>query len=105
MRWNDQPRLVLELYLLKLAQPFVPLSELVERLEKIEKNIPFDEPKDHSYPAKQNVEQSLNNVRQEHAVQNGPGAGQKTAGAGYTDRSLRLVISSNIERTYPFCGL
>ena len=54
MRWNDQPRLTMELYLLKLAQPYVPLSDLVERLEKIENNIPFDEPETPSISVKKN---------------------------------------------------
>jgi DNA polymerase-3 subunit gamma/tau len=40
MRWSDQPRLVLELYLLKLAQPFAGVKELMARLEKLEKNLP-----------------------------------------------------------------
>lgn len=49
MRWNDQPRLTFELYLLKLAQPYASVSELVERLEKLEQNIPFDEPETPAY--------------------------------------------------------
>jgi DNA polymerase-3 subunit gamma/tau len=42
MRWSDQPRLILELALLRLAQPYAQVAELVERLEKLEKNIPLD---------------------------------------------------------------
>lgn len=42
MRWSDQARLVLELYLLKIAQPYAGITELVERLEKMEKNMPVD---------------------------------------------------------------
>jgi len=37
MRWNDNPRLVLELYSLRLAQPFVDAGELIRRIEQIEK--------------------------------------------------------------------
>jgi DNA polymerase III subunit gamma/tau len=36
MRWSDQPRLVMELYLLKIAEPYVAADELVKRLEKLE---------------------------------------------------------------------
>jgi len=38
MRWNDNPRLVLELYSLRLTQPFVDAGELLRRLEQLEKN-------------------------------------------------------------------
>ncbi|MCB4792083.1 MAG: DNA polymerase III subunit gamma/tau [Elusimicrobia bacterium] len=45
MRWNAQPRLILELYLLRVAQPYASVSELVEKLENLEKNLPMtDEP-------------------------------------------------------------
>lgn len=37
MRWNDNPRLVLELYSLRLTQPFVDAGELLRRLEELEK--------------------------------------------------------------------
>lgn len=36
MRWNDNPRLVLELYALRLTQPFVDAAELLQRIEKLE---------------------------------------------------------------------
>jgi len=37
MRWNDNPQLVLELYALRLTQPFVDAGELLKRLEQLEK--------------------------------------------------------------------
>lgn len=43
MRWNDQPRLVFELYMLKLSEPYAAVHELVERLEKLEKGLPVRE--------------------------------------------------------------
>jgi DNA polymerase-3 subunit gamma/tau len=36
-RWNDNPRLVLELYSLRLTQPFVDAGELIRRIENLEK--------------------------------------------------------------------
>jgi DNA polymerase-3 subunit gamma/tau len=33
MRWSEQPRIILELFLLKLAQPYVDANELMEKLE------------------------------------------------------------------------
>lgn len=44
MRWNAEPRLILELYLLRIAQPYVSVAELVDRLESLEKNMPLEEP-------------------------------------------------------------
>jgi len=37
MRWNDNPRLVLELYSLRLTQPFVDAGELIRRIEQLER--------------------------------------------------------------------
>jgi len=42
MRWSDQPRLIMELYLMRLAQPYEAISGLVERLEKLERNVEPD---------------------------------------------------------------
>ena len=39
MRWNDNPRLVLELYSLRLTQPFVDAGDLLRRLEALEKGV------------------------------------------------------------------
>lgn len=36
MRWNENPQLVLEMYSLRLAQPFVDVSELMDRLSRLE---------------------------------------------------------------------
>jgi DNA polymerase-3 subunit gamma/tau len=72
MRWNDQPRLILELYLLKLAQPYVSVSELVERLEKIEQNIPYDESEPPELPIKTNYVKAESTVQAAPAVQSVP---------------------------------
>ncbi len=42
MRWSEQPRLVLELYMLRLAQNYADVEELVSRLEAIEKGGSFE---------------------------------------------------------------
>lgn len=41
MRWSDQPRLALELNLLKLSQKYVNADDLVARLEALETNMPL----------------------------------------------------------------
>lgn len=44
MRWNDNPQLVLELYSLRLTQPFVDAGALLRRIEQLEKNGPSGAP-------------------------------------------------------------
>ena len=43
MRWNDNPQLVLELYALRLTQPFMNAGDLLKRLEALEKTGPVRE--------------------------------------------------------------
>lgn len=40
MRWSDDPRLILELYLLRLSQPYASINELLERMETLSKEVP-----------------------------------------------------------------
>ncbi len=40
MRWNENPRLVLELYGLRLTQPFVDAGALIQRLDSLEAGSP-----------------------------------------------------------------
>jgi DNA polymerase-3 subunit gamma/tau len=40
MRWSDDPRLILELYLLRLSQPYASINELLDRMENFSKEIP-----------------------------------------------------------------
>ncbi|MDR0617272.1 MAG: DNA polymerase III subunit gamma/tau [Endomicrobium sp.] len=39
MRWNDDPRMVLELYLLKMAEPYYNVGELLTKINDLEKSI------------------------------------------------------------------
>jgi DNA polymerase-3 subunit gamma/tau len=39
MRWNDDPRIVLEMYLLKMAEPYYNIGELLDKIKDLEKNI------------------------------------------------------------------
>jgi DNA polymerase-3 subunit gamma/tau len=39
MRWHDQPRILLEMYLLKMSEPYYDVGELVSMITKLEKNI------------------------------------------------------------------
>ena len=48
MRWSDDPRLILELYLLRLSQPYASINELLERMEQLSKELPTV---DYSSPA------------------------------------------------------
>ncbi len=39
MRWHDQPRILLEMYLLKMSEPYYNVGELINRISDIEKNM------------------------------------------------------------------
>jgi DNA polymerase-3 subunit gamma/tau len=39
MRWHDQPRILLEMYLLKMSEPYYNVGELINRITELEKNV------------------------------------------------------------------
>jgi DNA polymerase-3 subunit gamma/tau len=39
MRWSDDPRMVLEMYLLKMAEPYYNVGELIDKINDLEKSI------------------------------------------------------------------
>ncbi|MDR2351538.1 MAG: DNA polymerase III subunit gamma/tau, partial [Endomicrobium sp.] len=39
MRWHDQPRILLEMYLLKMCEPYYNVGELINRIDELEKNV------------------------------------------------------------------
>ncbi|MDR0800209.1 MAG: DNA polymerase III subunit gamma/tau [Endomicrobium sp.] len=39
MRWHDHPRIILEMYLLKMSEPYYDVGELINRISDLEKNI------------------------------------------------------------------
>jgi len=39
MRWHDQPRILLEMYLLKMSEPYYNVGELIDRISELEKSI------------------------------------------------------------------
>ncbi|MDR1522714.1 MAG: DNA polymerase III subunit gamma/tau [Endomicrobium sp.] len=39
MRWSDDPRMVLEMYLLKMAEPYYNIGELIDKINDLEKSI------------------------------------------------------------------
>ncbi|MDR3112626.1 MAG: DNA polymerase III subunit gamma/tau [Elusimicrobiota bacterium] len=39
MHWSDQPRILLEIYLLKMAEPYYDINELINRISALEKEI------------------------------------------------------------------
>jgi len=53
MRWHDQPRILLEMYLLKMSEPYYNVGELINRISEIEKNVKssgFAEPQEQYEP-------------------------------------------------------
>jgi len=43
MRWHDQPRIILEMYLLKMSEPYYNVGELIEKIAELEKSIKIEE--------------------------------------------------------------
>ena len=41
MKWSEQPRLVVEVDMFRLCQPYVPIGEVIERIRKLEKHCCF----------------------------------------------------------------
>lgn len=39
MRWHDQPRILLEMYLLKMSEPYYDVGELMNKITDLEKNV------------------------------------------------------------------
>ncbi|MDR2191345.1 MAG: DNA polymerase III subunit gamma/tau [Endomicrobium sp.] len=39
MRWHDQPRFLLEIYLLKMSEPYYNVGELINKVSELEKNL------------------------------------------------------------------
>jgi DNA polymerase-3 subunit gamma/tau len=39
MRWHDQPRILIEVYLLKMSEPYYNVGELISKITELEKNI------------------------------------------------------------------
>jgi DNA polymerase-3 subunit gamma/tau len=40
MKWHDQPRILLEMYLLKMAEPYYNIKELIQKIDELSKNVP-----------------------------------------------------------------
>jgi len=39
MRWHDQPRILLEMYLLKMSEPYYNVGELIDKISELEKKL------------------------------------------------------------------
>ncbi|MDR1259760.1 MAG: DNA polymerase III subunit gamma/tau [Endomicrobium sp.] len=39
MRWHDQPRILFEIYLIKMSEPYYNVRELIDKINELEKNI------------------------------------------------------------------
>ncbi len=43
MKWSEQPRLVIEVEMFRLCQPYIPIGEIIERIGKLEKSLTIEE--------------------------------------------------------------
>jgi DNA polymerase-3 subunit gamma/tau len=55
MRWHDQPRILLEMYLLKMSEPYYNVGELISRITELEKNVKIDNNLQSSFDEEQSV--------------------------------------------------
>ena len=63
MKWHDQPRILLEMYLLKMAEPYYNIKELIQKIDELGKNIPktsFDSQNNINIKQSSNVETVVN---------------------------------------------
>jgi DNA polymerase-3 subunit gamma/tau len=54
MRWYDQPRVLLEMYLLKMSEPYYNVGELIDKITNLEKSIKIGD----NCTAEQSLEQN-----------------------------------------------
>ncbi|MBA7475121.1 DNA polymerase III subunit gamma/tau [subsurface metagenome] len=45
MKWSEQPRLVIEVDMFRLCQPYIPIGEIIERIRRLEKSLTLEEKK------------------------------------------------------------
>jgi len=43
MKWSEQPRLVIEVDMFRLSQPYVPIGEVIERIGRLEESLKLEE--------------------------------------------------------------
>lgn len=43
MKWSEQPRLVIEVDMFRLCQPYIPIGEIVEKIGRLEKSLTLEE--------------------------------------------------------------
>jgi len=46
MKWSEQPRLVIEVDMFRLCQPYIPIGEVIERIGRLEKSLTLEEKKE-----------------------------------------------------------
>jgi len=64
MKWSEQPRLVIEVDMFRLCQPYVPIEEIIERIGRLEKSLTLEEKKGEAPVERdvQEVEKSLSQI-------------------------------------------
>ncbi len=57
MKWSEQPRLVIEVDMFRLSQPYVPIGEVIERIGRLEKSLKLEE-KEGEVPGEREVQEA-----------------------------------------------
>ena len=55
MKWSEQPRLVIEVDMFRLCQPYIPIREIIERIGRLEKSLTLEE-KEEEHPVERDVQ-------------------------------------------------
>jgi len=55
MKWSEQPRLVIEVDMFRLCQPYIPIGEIIERIGRLEKSLTLEE-KEEEHPVERDVQ-------------------------------------------------
>jgi DNA polymerase-3 subunit gamma/tau len=57
MKWSEQPRLVIEVDMFRLCQPYVSIGEIIDRLGRLEKSLKLEE-KEEELPVEREVQEA-----------------------------------------------
>jgi len=56
MKWSEQPRLVIEVDMFRLCQPYIPIGEIIEKIGRLEKSLTLEE-KEEEHPVERDVKE------------------------------------------------
>jgi DNA polymerase-3 subunit gamma/tau len=79
MRWHDQPRIILEMYLLKMSESYYNVGELIDRIVELEKSVKNESRSESLFEGQNRASE----IKAEHIE--APRVSKSAASAGLTD--------------------